>query len=153
MEWARSKRDRLGLRAWIEATWLRLGGPGCLADQGQCRDAEVFLQLLDRASIEVLPLRQPPEITQPKEHPMLKTLILSALLVGALSGAALASDTVSLTDESKARIRQTLTEQGYEVGKIKIEDGLYEAYARKDGAKFEIFLDANFAVVRTERDD
>jgi ATP-dependent exoDNAse (exonuclease V) beta subunit len=52
MEWARSKRDRLGLRAWIEATWLRLGGPACLAEQGQRRDAEVFLQLLDRASVD-----------------------------------------------------------------------------------------------------
>ncbi|SIS77676.1 Peptidase propeptide and YPEB domain-containing protein [Roseivivax lentus] len=84
---------------------------------------------------------------------MLKTLLISMLLVGTLSGAAHASDTVDLTDESKARIRQTLTEQGYEVGKTKIEDGLYEAYARKDGAKLEVFLNAAFEVVRTERDD
>ena len=52
MTWAGDKGDRLGLRAWIEGTWQRLGGPACLADRGQRRDAEVFLQLLDRASDE-----------------------------------------------------------------------------------------------------
>jgi hypothetical protein len=46
-----------------------------------------------------------------------------------------------------------LTEQGYEVGKIKIEDGLYEAYAKKGDEKYEIFLDGDFTVVRSELDD
>jgi len=49
LQWARHKRDRLGLRAWIESTWLRLGGPSSLSNPGQLRDAEVFLNLLDKA--------------------------------------------------------------------------------------------------------
>jgi hypothetical protein len=70
-----------------------------------------------------------------------------------MSATAFASDTVELTDENTAKIREMLTEQGYEVGKVKIEDGLYEAYARKDGKKYEVFMNAGFEVVRTELDD
>ncbi len=84
---------------------------------------------------------------------MLKKIILPAILTGILSTAALAEDKVELTDANKDKIRTQLTEEGYEVGKIKIEDGLYEAYAKKDGKKYEVFLDAAFAVVRTEEDD
>lgn len=84
---------------------------------------------------------------------MIRTFVLPAVVIGLLSGAAVASETVTLTDENTTQIRELLTEQGYEVGKIKTEDGLYEAYARKDGKKYEVFLDASFAVVRTELDD
>jgi hypothetical protein len=84
---------------------------------------------------------------------MLRNFILPGLLVCAMSAAAFASDAVELTDENTTKIREMLTEQGYEVGKVKIEDGLYEAYARKDGKKFEVFLNAGFEVVRTELDD
>jgi len=84
---------------------------------------------------------------------MLKQMILPAAIVAALALPALAGETVELTDENTTKIRQMLTEEGYEVGKVKLEDGLYEAYARKDGHKYEVFLDANFAHVRTELDD
>lgn len=84
---------------------------------------------------------------------MFKRIIIPVFLVGAMSVAAVASGEVALTDENTAKIREMLTEQGYEVGKIKMEDGLYEAYARKDGQKFEVFLDAEFAIVRTQLDD
>ncbi|MHA6324136.1 PepSY domain-containing protein [Roseivivax sp. CAU 1753] len=84
---------------------------------------------------------------------MLKTTLLSALFAGSLALSAQAGDTVALTDESTARIRTMLTEQGFEVAKIKIEDGLYEAYARKDGQKYEVFLNAQLDIVRTEADD
>lgn len=84
---------------------------------------------------------------------MLKKFILPAALVTAMAAAVLAGDTVELTDENTAKIRQMLTEEGYEVGKIKLEDGLYEAYARKDGHKYEVFLNASFEHVRTELDD
>lgn len=77
-------------------------------------------------------------------------LALSAALL--LPVAALASAEVQLTDEMKAKITATLTEQGYEVGKIKIEDGMYEAYARKDGQKLEIFLNGDLEIVKTEAD-
>ncbi len=81
-----------------------------------------------------------------------KTVLIIALTTG-LGFSAMASGEVQLNDESKSMITQILTEQGYEVGKIKIEDGLYEAYARKDGQKYEIFMDAEYNVVRTEMDD
>ena len=47
---------------------------------------------------------------------------------------------VKLTPEVEQQIKDTLTAQGYEVGKIKIEDGMYEAYAKKEGKKYEVFM-------------
>ncbi|SHJ24635.1 Peptidase propeptide and YPEB domain-containing protein [Palleronia salina] len=84
---------------------------------------------------------------------MFTKTLTTLLLAGTMAGAAFASSDVKLSDDTTAQIRQILAEQGYEVGKIKIEDGLYEAYARKDGHKYEVFLDADLAVVRTENDD
>ena len=49
---ARRKRDRLGLRAWIERTWLDLGGPAIASDAAALEDAESFFQLLERAELE-----------------------------------------------------------------------------------------------------
>jgi hypothetical protein len=83
---------------------------------------------------------------------MLKTIVTPLVLSLALVGAAHASGTVDLTDENTAQVRQVLAEQGYEVAKIKLEDGMYEAYARKDGQKFEVYLNADFEVVKTKED-
>lgn len=83
---------------------------------------------------------------------MLKTIIAPLALALALAGAAHASGQVELTDDNTAQVRQVLTEQGYEVAKIKLEDGMYEAYARKDGQRFEVYLNADFEVVRTKED-
>ncbi|NQY03696.1 MAG: PD-(D/E)XK nuclease family protein [Halieaceae bacterium] len=52
MDWAWHKRERLGLRAWIETTWLQLGGPEGLAGQVDLEDAHTFLALLHRAERE-----------------------------------------------------------------------------------------------------
>ncbi len=49
---ARQKRDRLGLRAWIERAWLDLGGPATAADSAALIDAESFFQLLEQAEHE-----------------------------------------------------------------------------------------------------
>jgi len=49
---ARQKRDRLGLRAWIERTWLELGGPATATDSAALTDAECFFQLLEQAEHE-----------------------------------------------------------------------------------------------------
>jgi hypothetical protein len=84
---------------------------------------------------------------------MIKTTLLSTVFVAAVSAAALAGNAVELTDANTAKIRQILTDEGYEVGKIKLEDGLYEAYARKDGHKYEVFFDGDFAQVRIKEDD
>lgn len=84
---------------------------------------------------------------------MSKILLSSLILVPALSASLThASERLTLTDEVKQRINTSLTEQGYQVGKIKIEDGLYEAYAKKDGMRFEVFLDSDMNIVRVKED-
>lgn len=88
---------------------------------------------------------------------MLRTMTLAIASVAVISAAAFAGShgdaSLSLTDETTAQIRTMLAEQGYEVGKIKIEDGMYEAYARKDGNRYEVFLDSAFNIVEIEEDD
>ncbi|MCB1689729.1 MAG: UvrD-helicase domain-containing protein, partial [Halioglobus sp.] len=49
---AREKRDRLSVRAWLEQTWVELGGPGCVAGSDSLADVESFLQLLEQAETE-----------------------------------------------------------------------------------------------------
>ena len=46
------KRDRLGLRVWVEQAWVELGGPLCAPDMDGLLDAENFLQLLEQAEVE-----------------------------------------------------------------------------------------------------
>jgi ATP-dependent helicase/nuclease subunit A len=53
---ARHRRNRLGLRAWVEQVWLDLGGPATVADSGALEDAESFFQLLEQAEQEGLAL-------------------------------------------------------------------------------------------------
>lgn len=76
-----------------------------------------------------------------------------ALSLALAAPMAQASSTLGLNAETKAQITQKLTEQGYEMGKIKVEKGMYEVYARKDGKKTEVLLDAQLNFVRTEMDD
>lgn len=59
LQWARQKRDRLGLRVWIEQTWLALGGAAAAADSAALADAESFFQLLEQAEQEGLGLDIP----------------------------------------------------------------------------------------------
>ena len=82
-----------------------------------------------------------------------KTLAVCAALTMTAGGAMASDDEAKLTDEVKAQIQATLTEQGYEVGKIKTEDGMYEAYARKDGKRYELYLNSNMEIVKTKEDD
>lgn len=76
-------------------------------------------------------------------------LLLAAL---ALPGLASATTEVSLTDAAQAQIRTILQADGFEVRSIQTEDGMYEAYATRDGERFEIYLDGDFAIVRTVQD-
>lgn len=50
------------------------------------------------------------------------------------------------------QLRADLEAQGYEVRRIEMEDGLYEAYAMKDGQRFELYLDHNGNIVKEERE-
>ncbi|SFI70823.1 PepSY domain-containing protein [Celeribacter neptunius] len=80
----------------------------------------------------------------------MKSILFATALFTAASGAAFASNDLPLNDEIKAQITEMLTADGYEVGKIKIEDGLYEAYAKKDGGKYEVLLDGEFNIVKVQ---
>ena len=81
------------------------------------------------------------------------THALLALTLSLAAVPALASSDLKLDDATKTRISTMLTDQGYEVRKIKIEDGRYEASALKDGKKLEILLNENLDIVGSEVDD
>lgn len=86
-------------------------------------------------------------------RPLLSALALCAALALPVSAAWATGSEVKVTDETTQTIRTKLTDMGYEVGNIKTEDGLYEAYAKKDGHRYEVFLNAEFEIVRTKEDD
>ncbi len=52
LQLARRKRDRLGLRVWVEQAWLGLQGPALASTPDALADAESFFQLLERAEQE-----------------------------------------------------------------------------------------------------
>lgn len=72
-------------------------------------------------------------------------LATAVLLLSATAGFA----NVTLTPEIRQKIEDTLKAQDYEVGKIKVEDGLFEAYVKKGDEKLEIFLNEKMEIVKT----
>lgn len=86
---------------------------------------------------------------------MLKTLTALALTTAiALPSASLAaSDDVGYNQSVADQVRTMLTEQGYEVRKIDFEDGLYEAYALKNGERMEVYVNAALEIVRHEGEE
>ena len=81
----------------------------------------------------------------------LSATVLAGVLTMGLVAPALASQ--KLSQETQTKIRTHLTEQGYEVRKIKSEDGLYEAYVIKDGKMLEIYLNEQLQIVNTKAND
>ena len=80
-------------------------------------------------------------------------LLLISITLGLCSTFAISSDSdFRLSDETKTEITLQLTDKGYEVRKIKTEDGFYEAYAIKDGVKYEIYMDKSLEIVRVKED-
>lgn len=77
-------------------------------------------------------------------------IALLALGLAFLSPATTAFAEVVLTPEVEKNIKDALTSQGYDVGKIKIEDGMYEAYAKKDGNKYEVFMNEKLEIVKVK---
>ncbi len=57
----------------------------------------------------------------------------------------------AISQEQREQIITMMTEQGYDVRKIKMEDGQIEVYALKNGSRFEIYLDADMKIVRTKQ--
>ena len=84
--------------------------------------------------------------------PRLGTLIAGAALVAALAMSInLAAAASELDGASVGRtadeITASLTAQGYEVRKIKHEDGMLEAYALKDGKRYEVYVNTTTGMV------
>jgi hypothetical protein len=78
--------------------------------------------------------------------------VLASMLCATGATAVMASEGGAAPDQTtQVQIRKKLTAQGYEVRKINTEDGLYEAYALKDGKRFEIYFDAKLNVVSTKQ--
>jgi len=76
----------------------------------------------------------------------------TAVLVLALAFAApmARAETEGMVDAAtQARITTELTAQGYEVRKIGQEDGMIEVYAVKDGKTYELYLDSDLKIVKT----
>ena len=82
------------------------------------------------------------------------TALLAAMLTLGSGTAALASnDDMRIDAQTEQAIRERLTAQGYTVRKIESEDGLYEAYALKDGRRMELYLDRDLEIVRSKTAD
>lgn len=82
------------------------------------------------------------------------TRIIALALAITAGSMAHASDDYMKIDPAKAeQIKAQLSAQGYDVRKIEMEDGMYEAYALKDGARYEIYLNKDLSIVKTEIDD
>lgn len=41
-------QGRQSMRRWVESTWLKLGGPQCLWEEGDVRDVQALLELIDK---------------------------------------------------------------------------------------------------------
>ncbi|NNF15381.1 MAG: UvrD-helicase domain-containing protein [Gammaproteobacteria bacterium] len=46
------ERGRRSLRRWVEGTWIALGGPACVFNPGEGRNAEAFFALLEQAEAD-----------------------------------------------------------------------------------------------------
>ncbi|HKK98433.1 MAG TPA: PepSY domain-containing protein [Marivita sp.] len=81
------------------------------------------------------------------------TRIIALALALAIPATAFASSNDSLSSERETEIRTKLTQEGYDVRKIDVEDGMIEAYVLKNGQRYELYLDAALNVIKTEIDD
>lgn len=81
---------------------------------------------------------------------MKRTAIALALLLPATAVFASGSP---VAQDVQDQITALLTADGYEVRSIQMEDGNYEAYAMRDGARFEVYLDESLTILRVEADD
>lgn len=87
---------------------------------------------------------------------LLASAAIFAVALGAPFGLAVASTGLQGADLGKTseEIAASLASQGYEVRKVKPEDGLMEAYALKDGKRYEIYVDpATGKVTKVKEED
>lgn len=88
----------------------------------------------------------------------IRPLIAGAALAAALSLpagiAAAASDLDGASVGSTAdQIKTSLIEMGYEVKKVKPEDGMLEAYALRDGKRYEVYVDTKTGTVAKVKEE
>jgi len=84
--------------------------------------------------------------------PRIRALIAGTALAAALalppSFAAASSELDGASvGKTAEEITASLVAQGYEVRKVKPEDGMLEAYAMKDGKRYEVYVDATTGMV------
>lgn len=84
---------------------------------------------------------------------MTRIIALALALALSLGNIAQASDDKIIDPAKAEEIKTSLGAQGYDVRRIKTEDGLYEAYAMKDGIKYELYLNEALEIVKTKQDD
>lgn len=90
-------------------------------------------------------------MTTPKLKRQARALALATAMLGGFAATSLAEDARTVPAETKAAITQKLQSEGYEVRKIKREDGMVEVYALKDGQMLELYLDAAMKIVRVKQ--
>ena len=84
---------------------------------------------------------------------MTRIIALSLAIAAGTMAQATDDDYLGMDSTKGQAITAKLSEQGYVVRKIERDDGLYEAYATRNGERYEIYLDSALEVVKTERDD
>lgn len=93
-------------------------------------------------------------MTPKTSRSLLAGTAIAALAVASLGLAAAAEMVGMQAGKTADEIRASLTAQGYEVRKVKPEDGKLEAYALKDGKLYEIYVDpATGAVTAVKEQD
>jgi Peptidase propeptide and YPEB domain len=80
-------------------------------------------------------------------------IAICASVLAPSSYAFAAENTSAVTPEMTLKIETMLKGEGYEVRKVQMEDGNFEAYVIKDGKKFEIVLDAALKIIDTKSAD
>jgi hypothetical protein len=82
----------------------------------------------------------------------MKRIIIAAVFAGTLTAPAAFAENEGLVENEQIRLAITdvVTAQGYDVRKIVREDDMFEAYAVKDGAMFEVVLNSAYEIVAVE---
>ena len=88
----------------------------------------------------------------------IRTLIVGTAFAAALAlplSFAAASPDLNGTKVGKTaeQIAASLTAQGYEVKKVKPEDGMLEAYAMKDGKRYEVYVNTTTGTVAKVKEE
>ena len=84
-----------------------------------------------------------------------RTILLSSIGFLTVAGVALGQSLDgSYAGKSEIEITALLENQGYEVRQIEVEDDYLEAYALKDGVRYEIYVDPKTGnILKIEEDD